>query len=196
MNEFVALRAKAAARRDRLVAAAWSEYADTLARIAGLERDLLGKKASEDCTVAACVRSVLPADRTFTTVDIMAALAALDPARVWRKSAVDNCLARMRDRGTLRRLKRSRGHEPAVYARTDIDVGEVPFEGMTLVDVATLQLVERPMTQTELTVAMLEAGYETKMTPQDLRRNIGRALKRHPDKFKRDKGVWRVTIGV
>ena len=52
-------------------------YADTLVRIAALEQDLLGKEHSSSRKVSACIESVIPTDRTSTTVDIMTALEAL-----------------------------------------------------------------------------------------------------------------------
>lgn len=68
-------------KRDKLIAAAKREYEQTLIAIAALEQDLLGKVSSRHKKISACIESVIPKDRTFTTTDILAALEALDPGR-------------------------------------------------------------------------------------------------------------------
>jgi hypothetical protein len=186
MNEFIALRARARQKRDKLIASARREYAQTLVQIAALEQDLLGKESSRHKRVSASVESVIPSDRTFTTVDVMTALEALDPGRVWRKRSVDNHLSRLRERGLVRRIKKSRTNEPAVYARVGVQVAPLPFQDLTLGQVIKAVLV-RPMTATELVVAMLEAGYETSMTPNALRNAVGVELRKA---FKRDGAKW------
>jgi hypothetical protein len=119
----------------------------------------------------------------------MTSLEALDPGRVWRKRSVDSHLSRLRERGLVRRLKKHRNNEPAVYARVGVPVPPVPFQDMTLRDVVGAMLTH-PMRQTELVVAMLEAGYETSMTPQALRDAVGVELRKGP--FMSDGGKWAV----
>ena len=101
MNEFIALRTLARDKRDKAIALAKSEYAATLVDIARLEQDLLGKESSRHRKISALIESVIPRDRTFTTVDIMTALESLDPGRVCRKRSIDNHLSRLRDRGSV-----------------------------------------------------------------------------------------------
>jgi hypothetical protein len=50
---------------------------------------LLGAVPTKHRTIASCINSLIPTDRPFTTVDIMAGLEALDPGRVWRKGSID-----------------------------------------------------------------------------------------------------------
>ncbi len=177
MHEFKALRSKAREKRDRAIERAREEYAATLVRIASLEQDLLGKHHSTRQKISACIESVIPTDRTFTTVDIMSALEALDDRRVWRKRSVDNHLSRLRERGLVRRLRKSRNTEPALYVRVGVDVEQRPFEDMTLPEVVESVLVDGPKSPTEIVVAMLEAGYETTMAGMSLRNAVGRALR-------------------
>ena len=189
MNEFIALRARARDKRDKAVALARAEYEATLVQIAALEQDLLGKESSRHKKVSACIESVLPLERTFTTADIMAGLEALDPGRVWRKRAIDSHLSRLRARGIVRRLSRSKGTaEPAVYVCVGADVPKLPFEDMTLAEVIRAVLTE-PMTQTELVVRMLEAGYQSTMSKPHLRNAVGVELRRGG--FRSEGGKWR-----
>jgi hypothetical protein len=94
MDAFIELRKRAREKRDKAIGQARSEYADTLRKIAELEQDLLGREPSSHKTIASCIDSVIPTDRVFTTVDVMASLEALDPGRVWRKRSVDSHIAR------------------------------------------------------------------------------------------------------
>src|SRR5438105_760429 len=117
MNEFTKLRERAREKRDKAIALARSEYAATLVQIATLEQDLLGKVSTRYKRISACIESVIPRDRPFNTTDIMTALEALDPGRVWRKRAVDSHIFRLRERGLVRRMRKAKGTEPAVYVR-------------------------------------------------------------------------------
>lgn len=189
MNEFTQLRRRAQEKRDRLVNQAKAEYAETLTRIAALEQDLLGRDLSTHRKVSASIESVIPSDRPFTTVDIMTALAALDPSRDWRKRSVDGHLSRLRERGLVTRLKKSKNTQPAVYIRTGVPVDPLPFPDMTLAEVVAATLATRPMTQTEIVVSILEAGYETTMEPKALRNAVGTEL-RKGERFRVDGGKW------
>lgn len=123
MDAFNELRRQARERREKAICEARDAYAATRARIAALEQDILGRDLSSHRTIASCIDSLLPTDRTFTTVDILAGLEALDPRRNWRKRPLDSHISRLRERG--------------------------------------------PMRQTELAMAILEAGYhlDNKHTP-------------------------------
>jgi len=103
MEAFNELRRHAREKRDKAIASVRDEYAATLVRIAALEQDLLGREPSTHKTIAGCINRVLPSDRPFTTVDVMTALEALDPGRVWRKRSVDSHISRLRERGVMRR---------------------------------------------------------------------------------------------
>ena len=51
------------------------------------------------------------------------------------------------------------------------------FEGLTLPQVICVVMGDRAMTATELTVAMLEAGYVTQMDRNTLRNAVSRELR-------------------
>ena len=85
--------------------------------------------------ISACIERVIPTDREFTAVDILTGLEAMDPGRIWRKRSVDSHISRLRKRGIVRRISRSRGSEPAVYARLGVQVAPRPFQDMTMREV-------------------------------------------------------------
>lgn len=167
MNDFTPLRKRALAKRDAAIAQARKEYAETLAAISALEQDLCGKESSRHKKMSVCIERCIPADREFTTLDIMAGLEALDPTRVWRMRSIHSHLSRLRDKGIIRRIKRHRNLEPAVYARNDVAVAPLPFQGMTLTQ-AIESILVKPMTATAITVALLEGGWETSMARKAL----------------------------
>lgn len=193
MKEFNKLREAARDKRDKAIAKARKEYQETLVRIAALEQDLLGRELSTHKLISACVDKVIPSDRPFTTVDIMTALEALDPGRSWRKRSVDNHITRLRERGLLRRLRKSRKGEPAIYARLGVVLEERPFEGLTLREAmrATLQK-QGPLNAIGLTVALLDAGYDTNMTPGAFRLAVRRELQNPKNGFRKEGEKWEV----
>lgn len=189
MNEFTTLRERARRKRDDVIEKARQDYEKTLANIAKLEQQLTGVRDPRGRTISSCIESVIPSDREFTTVDVMTALEALDPRRAWRKRAVDNHINYLRSRGLVKRLVRSRKGEPAKYIRGDIPTEKKPFENMTLLEVVTQVLGNRSMTATELTVAILEAGYETAMCNKTFRDAIGTVM-RKDGRFMKEGDKW------
>jgi hypothetical protein len=194
MNEFNDLRKRAREKRDKAIAQARQDYAETLGRIAALEQDLLGRDLSTHRKISVCIERVIPQDREFTTADIMAGLEALDPGRVWRKRSIDNHISRLRERGLVRRVRKAKGTEPAIYARVGAKVTERPFQDMTLRQVIKVVLGDRAMNETELTVAMREAGYDSTMTPQALRNAVGVELRKNAG-FRKTDGKWATSSG-
>jgi hypothetical protein len=188
MNEFNALRQRARDKRDKAIAEVRREYEAALVQIAALEQDLLGKVSSRYKKISAAIESVIPRESEFTTADIMAGLEALDPRRSWRKRSIDNHISRLRERGLIKRLKRATVHEPAVYARAEAPVKAAPLDDMTLLQVIGKVLAVRPMTTTEVVVAVLEAGYQTTMAKTALRNHVTRQLGRGG--FKQEDGRW------
>ena len=179
MDAFNFLRKQARERRDKAIQQARDEYAATLVRIAALEQDLLGRDPSSHRSIAACIDSVIPTDRPFTTADIMASLEALDPRRNWRKRSLDSLIYRLRERGIVRRLRKARNDKLALYVRVGVQVERLAFEDMTLAEVVEEMLRDGAKDATEIVVSMLEAGYETSMGPKQLRDAVGVVLKRN-----------------
>jgi hypothetical protein len=194
MEAFNSLRKHAREKRDKAIANVRAEYAATLVRIAALEQDLLGREPTGHKTTSSCINRVLPSDRPFNSVDVMTALEALDSGRVWRKHTVDGHIARLRERGVVRRLRKSKGSEPAQYVRVGVKLEPAPFEDKTLVEVVGEVLGARSMTQTELVVAMLDAGYHSTMTPRALRDAVGVVLRQERGRFVQRGGKWKIAL--
>lgn len=189
MQAFNELRKHALAKRDKAINLARADYAETLTRISALEQDLLGRELSTHKTISSCINRVLPSDRSFTTLDIMTALEALDPGKVWRKRAVDSHLSRLRERGVIQRVRRHRGQELTSYVRVGVEVEAGPFGDKTLPEVMAEVLGQQSMTPTELTVALKEAGYQSTMTMPSLRTHVSRTLHKE-GRFERKGGKW------
>src|SRR4051812_37945451 len=105
MSGFQQLRAQASAQLASDINRARREYRATIAGIRALESAMSKPVAPSRnlTTVIACVRKVVPPDRPFTALDIMAALEAYDRKRRWTKAAIDNAITRLRERGMIRR---------------------------------------------------------------------------------------------
>jgi len=84
----------------------------------------------------------------------------------------------LRRRGILKRIRKARGHEPAIYVREGVEYDPPPFEDMTLPEVVCDVLGDRSMTAVELVVGMLEAGYETTMSRNALLDGVGVVLRK------------------
>jgi len=194
MDAFKRLRKQAKDKRDRTIRQARARYSDALDRIAERERES-NEGAPPSCEpLAACVNRVLPLDRPFTILDIMAALQDLDPRRVLRKQSVSNHICMLRRRGIIRRMKKAQGRQPAIYLRMGVDYEPLPFEGMTLREVVHQVLLSNPpVRQTDLVAAMLEAGYQTVMPPVTLRHAVGEVLRGDKERFRQDDGKWSVV---
>ncbi|QDU31789.1 hypothetical protein ETAA8_69490 [Anatilimnocola aggregata] len=189
MNEFAALRKRARDKRDKAIAIVRREYELALTQIATLEQDLLGLESSRHQKISACIERVIPRDEPFNSVDIMAALEALDPTRPWRMHSIHNHIARLRERGIIRRIKRSTIHEPASYVRYEVPV---PENASSVLDMSMSQVIDlvltRPMTSTEVVVAVREAGYVSTMTKTGFRNHVVDLLNR--GKYRQDGGKW------
>jgi hypothetical protein len=104
MECFNAIRKHARDKRDKAIGKARDDYAATLVRIAALDQDLLGRDPPAHKTVPSCINRVLPNDRPFTTIDVLAALEALEPGRAWRKHSADGPKASCRHAGDFLRV--------------------------------------------------------------------------------------------
>src|SRR5690606_37383268 len=102
--------------------------------IAELEHDLVGKPTAGEVLTAACIDSIIPTDRTFTTADLMAGLEAKYLGRSWRRRSIDERLAVLRETGVVRRVRRARQRQPAVYAMAGVEVESSPFGDLRLAD--------------------------------------------------------------
>jgi hypothetical protein len=188
------LRQAARDRRDKLIAKARAEYEATLAKIASIEQDLLGREPFNPRSIASCVEAVIPSDGPFTSGDLLRSLEALDPRRPWRKRSVDHTIQRLRAKGLVRRLSKAKAGRaenvsPAFYVRAGVKADSQPFGDKSLLDVLYVTLQGQSLTATELTVAILEAGYRSTMSHKRLRDHAARIM-RKDERFRRDGERW------
>jgi len=174
-SHFAALRTQAREQRDKAIAHIRADYQTSLLQIAELEQRLLGKIDPRRVKTSAAIERVIPRDEPFTVADVMAALESLDAGRVWPKASVHRHITKLRHLGLVRRVRRHKVNEPAVYARTDGPV-KVEAEDKNLRQVI-LETVTRPMRTAEVVVALLEGGYKTSMIPGHFRTTVIRQLR-------------------
>ena len=122
MQAFNDIRKQARDKRDKAIQKARDEYAETLKHIAEVEQDILGREASRQDTLATCVNRALPNDQPFTSTDVLHSLEAMAPNRIWLKRSVDRRIHRLCASGVVRRLKRCKAGEPALYVRVGVQV--------------------------------------------------------------------------
>ena len=192
MEPLTELRRQARERRDRAILAAKRQYVETLERIAAVEQDLLGHLPSSHKRMSETVEQVIPADRPFTTGDVMAALRAVDGQRQWYMRTVTNQITRLRARGEIRRLRRATRRQPALYARIGVSAVQVNGD-KALLDVAAEVLEGRSLNAAELTVAVLEGGYQTAMGNRRLMQELVKGMSREPGRFEFAGKKWRMV---
>jgi hypothetical protein len=188
-TEFGLLRIRAARLRDSRIAYAKKEFELTLIDIAKLEQDLTGKYSTRRKKISSSIESVIPEDREFSNVDILAGLEALEPGRNWRMRSIISHLHVLREKGLIRRVARAKNNQPAKYARAGLEVKKHRYANMSLLQVIE-ETLDRPMTQTELVVVIMENGYESGQNRGFLRNQVGTYLRTNPQ-FKRvGAGRW------
>jgi hypothetical protein len=189
MDEFASLRKLAREKRDRLIATARADYAATFDRIAALERTLRPKWRRPRESIGASVDPLMPQDRPFTIPELMTKLEALNGPLAWPKKSLAVHIYRLQQHGIIRRIRRSSTHRPALFAVAGLEVAPQPFDGMTLAHVCQRLLV-RPMNVTELTVAILEAGYRTSQSKRVFGHSVAAVLRAKGNWFRREGGKW------
>jgi hypothetical protein len=177
MNEFTALRARAKERRDQAIRVARLSYEAAMSAIAELENRLLDRGKPKVKRVCDALREVMPTDKPFTIQELMEALQVLDPSRIWKHTAVSNILTAWRKRGVIYRVRKPKLGGCAIYAAKGVKAPAPKLGDASLVEVMQA-VATKPMTPTEIMVAVLEAGYETSMARKTLQSHIGKILRR------------------
>ncbi len=185
-SHFSALRSRAREQRDKAIAHIREEYEANLRQISELEQRLLGKVDPKRVKTSAAIESVIPRDEPFTVKDILVSLETLDASRVWPMATVRRHIGALREMGLVRRVKRHKINEPAVYARTDGAV-KTGAEEKSLRQVI-LEVATRPMRTAEVCVAVVEAGHQSRMHPGHLRTTVIRQLRQLG--FRERGGKW------
>ena len=184
MDTFAQLRKQARDIREQAIAEAREEYASRLTRICALEQELLGARKTKDKSLAAAIERVIPNDRPFTTVDIVAALEALDERRAFRKSWLISHLGRLCERGVIRRVQKNHGREHAIYIRAGVEAQPIPFERKTLPLAVEILLREcGPLTPLEVAVRLKERKFRSTMTMQLLCKAVAACCRARTGKF-------------
>jgi predicted transcriptional regulator len=173
MSDFIKLRQLARSVRDKKIEQAREECEATIAQIADLEKALCGTNRVRHPRANAAIEAAMPSDRPFTTEDIAKKLLALEPNREWSRHTINTHIARLRERGILKRISRPGAKQRATYARADLPI---KADSRTLGEIIAV-VVTRPMTLTEIAVAVKEAGYRTSQTGRHLRNHVARGLR-------------------
>jgi hypothetical protein len=187
-DEFLNLRIQARTRRDAAIQAVRDEYEQTLRDIEALQAKLYKQvPGGNRVSLAAAVQAVMPQDREFTVSDIMTALEARYPRRIWILNSVNNRIMKLRSKGQIVRLSRAKIGISAVYAVKGFQSSIPAGSDLTLAEAIRLVMV-RPMTISEAVVAILEVGYRTTMPPNAFRTVVAKTL---GDKgYRRMGGKW------
>lgn len=115
----------------------------------------------------------------------------------FKKTSIRTHLARLASQGYLTRLYRA-GQTERKYVLAEAVVSVKQMDTGSLAEYTHNLLSEagRPLTVTELVVAMRERGYRADQTPDTLRRAIRDMFKRYPGRFARGKdGAWEAVEG-
>ncbi|HEY2882288.1 MAG TPA: hypothetical protein VGJ15_07635, partial [Pirellulales bacterium] len=134
MEALIELRRLARERRDKAIAIATQRYQATLTRIAEIELDLIGQRCANHKRTSNIIGDAIPKDRPFTTLDVMAALEAMDPARSWYMRSVTNHIGRLRRIGMIRRIRRPTKKQNALYVYLGVESEPTPFGDKTTLD--------------------------------------------------------------
>ncbi len=202
MDPIRALQARAAEKRDATIAEARRQYRKDIAAIDAMEKLLpaprvidkrqpLGKVPA----VYDLVRQAVRPDTPFTVTDMLAWLAEAHPGAKFHEQSVRSYTSRLCSQGFLRRLYKT-GHMETMYIKAESVVSEGPVESKPLAEMTheILTAAGRPMTVTELIIAMREQGYRKEALPNTLRRAVRDMFKRYPGRFARGKdGAWEIA---
>jgi hypothetical protein len=140
------------------------------------------------------IRAARQTYRPFSLAEIIAGLEAMDDRRDWQPSHVVSHLGRLRVLGIIRRLKRPKRGEPALYISSDAATEQgIEREEPTLKEsIATILQAKRLMA-TEIVVLLLEGGYKTAMKPHKLRLVVAAVLRENPQLFTPSGDKWRLA---
>ena len=134
MNEFSAPRARRRHARQGHRSRSKKVPEQTLVSIAALEHGSTGRESSRHRPVRACINSVISRNKPYRpghssspgSPRLGPNPAPQDDRRLHHQAT---------RQGIVRRMRRHKGNEPAVYVRVGADVDRLPFEDMTLSEV-------------------------------------------------------------
>ena len=194
MNDFNQMRELARAKRDEAVKTAKLEYEATLESINELQKRLTKKPSQKGkpkpiVPLRMMIMDVVPADRTFTVVELLKWL----KRPVTDTNLVSSTITKMIKRGELRRIRRGRNDRPALYAVAGYGPKDLGLNELSQIQAAELVLRDlgEPVGLTTLIVEMLQRGYEPIVDEPTMRRSLRQAMCRK-DGFVNSEGAWSV----
>ena len=189
MNPFNELRTSARQIRDTAIARARADYEKRMEQIHEIEMSLKSRTPGNRA-VRASVESVIP-NGEFTMIDVLTALEARDPTRIWTRKSVEHSIFRMRHRGLIKRVSKRGDNRLAIYCRVDVPANRRTFDDMTFIEsVAAVLATDGPLSATELVVTLLERGYRTMSSRKILRSEVTTLMNKNPDRFTKDGQRW------
>ena len=192
MNHFEDLRNIARTKRDVAIAAIRDQYSSELADINKLEKQLPAKpslkgrpKPKKPLRVE--IMEVVPVDANFTVPE----LTKLLNREQTEHAAIRSTLNRLIDRGELKRVRVGRGKRATLYAVAGFGPEPDELANMSLVSAMehVLQSLGRGVSATELTVALLDRGFQPSGDKRRLNSSVGEALSKRPN-FIRHNDLW------
>lgn len=192
MTAFDELKRQAAAKRDAAIQAAREEYRDTLRSLDGLRCKLTPKHKRRRSGVPLHERilQAIPRDSCFTVPDIESWL-GLDYSD---HDLIRSTLNRMMKRGVIKRMRRSRCREVAIFAAAEYGPSANQWDDMTLIEAAetVLRDLGRPVSAVALTVELVERGYTPTTDEKAMLKSLRDAMRRKPQ-FRESGGQWTVN---
>lgn len=199
MDPFIALKARAAQKRDAAIAEARRIYHNDLQAIDGIERRLpappvidRSQPLAKPPSIVDFIKAVVPRDRPFTVSDVMVALGDAHEGQKFHLTTVRTHTSRLCSRGYLRRLYKT-GHQETMYALADLPEIEADIDTKNMATVTHEILTEagKPLKVVEIAVRMREIGYRAENEPVTLINAVRSMFRNYPGRFKRDReGRW------
>ncbi|MBM79939.1 MAG: hypothetical protein CMJ78_05015 [Planctomycetaceae bacterium] len=139
MTAFDELKRQAAAKRDAAIREARKEYRETIRSLDGLRCKLAPKKRKRSSVpLHERILQVIPTDACFTVSDLESWLGL----NYSDHDLIRSTLYRMIKRGQIKRMRRSRCREVAMFASVEYGPSVSKWDDMTLVEAAETVLRE------------------------------------------------------
>ncbi len=200
MDEYLRLRKLAAAKRDKAIAEARSEYREAVKRIRELRCRLGGESRNASKTVykplAEILPGLLPRDRLFTIDDAYELLKCTDTKRYFHLPSVRQQFTVMHTMGLIRRVQLAGGSR-VLWAVPEFTTPATEFGALNIAAVAERILRERgPMTALEIVLHAQARGYRPEADPRTVTQSLRCSMCKRSDRFRYGKDKrWAVVGG-
>jgi hypothetical protein len=197
MDEYSRLRQLAANKRDKAIAAARSDYRESVKRIRELRSHLYGSSRKAARTIhkpiSELLPDLLPRDRLFTIDDAHELLKLTDPGRYFHLPTVRQQFTEMHTMGLIRRVQRAGGPR-ILWAVPEFDAPETEFGALGISAVAERILREcGPLTAMEIVVRAQARNYRPEADPRAVTNSLRCSMCKRSDRFSYGKDKrWRL----